>query len=460
MFRIQTLLMTLFLPTMLFAQSEILDRYIHEGLQSNLALQQHKLSVQKSMEILKEARGLFLPSLNLEARYSRAGGGRLFEIPVGDLMNPVYGTLNDLLIAQGLPATFPTDLKNVRIPFLREEEQETRVRLVQPIFQPHIFYNYKIKRDKYEASKAKKEAFPRQLVLEIKQSYFNYLSAMRLTELFEKTKALLEENLRVSTSLFTNSKATQDVVFRARAELSDLEQQIATAHKNEHLAARYFNFLLNRPLDANIETVEDDNSNFDHQFDIAALTSRALSRREEFQQLQQAIAATGHAAKLAASAHLPTMSLVLDYGIQGEKYRFGQDDDFWMATVALQWNVFNGFQDRARRQQALLDQQALQSQLEELQRQVQLQILEAYDEMNIAGKIIEAANDRLASARQSFRIIAKKYNEGLSPQIEFLDARTTLTNAEINAILAKYDYQVKISRLERVAALYDLTEIQ
>jgi outer membrane protein TolC len=446
----------LFLPAMLFGQSEILDRYIREGLQSNLALQQQRFSVQKSLKILEEARGLFLPSLNLEARYSRAGGGRLFEIPVGDLVNPVYRTLNDLLLIQDLPATFPTDLENVRIPFLREEEQETRVRLVQPIFQPRILYNYKIKRSEYEAGQAKKEAFSRQLVFEIKQSYFNYLSALRQTELLENTRDLLEENLRVSTSLFTNSKATQDVVFRARAELSDLQQQIATSHKNKQLAARYFNFLLNRPLDAKIATGEEDSFVFDRQFDIAALTSRALAGREEFQQLQQAIAATGHAAKLATSAQLPTMSLVLDYGIQGEKYRFGQNDDFWVATIALQWNIFNGFQGRARREQALLEQQALQARLEELQNQVQLQILEAYDEVNVAKKIIAAANDRLASARQSFRIIAKKYDQGLSPQIEFLDARTMLTNAEINAILAKYDYQVKISRLERVAALYDL----
>lgn len=37
-------------------------------------------------------RGMFLPSVSIEARYSRAGGGKIIEFPVGDLMNPVYGT--------------------------------------------------------------------------------------------------------------------------------------------------------------------------------------------------------------------------------------------------------------------------------------------------------------------------------------------------------------------------------
>ncbi|MFQ5627657.1 MAG: TolC family protein [bacterium] len=442
----------------LFAQADILDQYIREGLRNNLALQQQQLSLQKSLQALKEARGLFLPSLNLEARYSRAGGGRLIEFPVGDIVNPIYATLNGLLAAQGQPVPFPTNLQNINIPFLRKEEQETRVRLVQPIFQPQILYNYKIKRSAYRSSRAQQQAFSRQLVYEIKQAYFKYLSAKQLSDLLDKTKQLLAENLRVSTSLFTNQKATQDVVFRAKAELSDLEQQAAGAWKNEQIAARYFNFLLNRPLDARIDVGEESEIVSDHKLDIARLASKAFSRREEFQQLQNAIEAAGHAAKLASTAKLPSMNFVLDYGIQGENYRFGKDDDFWMATVALQWNLFNGFQDRARQQQAELDRQRLQVQLQELERQVQLQILEAYENVQVARKIIDSANDRLRSVRLSFRIIAKKYAQGLSPQVAYLDARTNLTGAEISAILAKYDYQIKYSQLERVAALYDLNE--
>lgn len=61
-------------PGQLVAQNSLLDKYIHEGLDKNLALQQQNLALDKSLSTLREARGLFLPSLNLEARYSRAGG--------------------------------------------------------------------------------------------------------------------------------------------------------------------------------------------------------------------------------------------------------------------------------------------------------------------------------------------------------------------------------------------------
>ena len=94
--------------------SATLDAYVAEGLQSNLALKGQNLSLEKSLRVLDEAKGLFLPTLDLNARYSLAAGGRTIEFPVGDLLNPVYGTLNQMTGSD----RFPT-LQNVNTPFLR-----------------------------------------------------------------------------------------------------------------------------------------------------------------------------------------------------------------------------------------------------------------------------------------------------------------------------------------------------
>ena len=56
------------------AQTVTLDGYVQEGLASNLALRQQDFSYQKSEQALREARGLFFPSLNLGARYSDLSG--------------------------------------------------------------------------------------------------------------------------------------------------------------------------------------------------------------------------------------------------------------------------------------------------------------------------------------------------------------------------------------------------
>ena len=93
----------------IMAQSETpLDGYLEEGIRNNLALRQRSLNLEKSLQAMQEARGMFFPELRMQARYSRAGGGRQISFPVGDLLNPVYSTLNDMLQAQGQPAGFPT----------------------------------------------------------------------------------------------------------------------------------------------------------------------------------------------------------------------------------------------------------------------------------------------------------------------------------------------------------------
>ena len=45
---------------------------------------------------LKEAHALFLPNVSFGASYSKADGGRTIDLPLGDLLNPVYKSLNQL----------------------------------------------------------------------------------------------------------------------------------------------------------------------------------------------------------------------------------------------------------------------------------------------------------------------------------------------------------------------------
>lgn len=434
------------------ANENILEKYVRIGLKSNLALQQKNISVNQSLQALKAARGMFLPSLSIEARYSRAGGGRTFEIPVGDLFNPLHATLNQLIQQQ----RFPTDLQNVAIPFLRKEEHDTKLRVVQPVFQPGIYYNQQAKKHLADAQRAERDVFARQLVGEIKQGYFTYLKTLQIERLLDETEKLLRENLRVSESLFKNQKVTEDAVLRAKVELSDLQQQQAEAQKNRVLAAAYFNFLINRALDDSIEVADDWEAADQPSLDLAAAENSALKKRDEFMQLQQSIRAAQSGVSAENTKYLPGVNAVFDYGFQGEKYRFGKNDDYWMASLVLSWNLFNGFQDRARVQQAKLAKKSLEARQAELKQQIALQVREVYYNMIVAGKNVLTANERVLSARKSFRIVERKYREGMAAQIEFLDTRTTLTHAEINQIVSKYDYQIALTEFERVTAAYPL----
>ncbi|MBN1273275.1 MAG: TolC family protein [Candidatus Aminicenantes bacterium] len=456
-----TFLLTFFLllqPMPSQTASTPLQEYIDRGLKSNLALKQQEFSLENSLENLREAKGLFSPTISVQARYSRAGGGRIIDFPVGDLTNPIYRSLNELYRFHGISASFPTDIPNERIPFLRPEEQETKLRLIQPLFQPVILYNVKIKSSISKAQEAQVAAFKRQLTADIKSAYYTYLKTVRIVELLEKTRLLLEENLRVSRKLYENGKATEDVVFRAEAELAGLDQKRTEAEKNRTQAASYFNFLLNRELDAHIKAAKVRHPTTTNHMDLETAFERALQNREEFLQMKHAVRAAAGQVSLAQSRFLPSVSAVFDYGIQGEKYSFKKDDDYWMASLIFEWTLFNGNRNKAQKAQAILAQKKMEAQRTELQKQIKLQVQEGYFALKAAVKALSAAAEREKSAKRSFDIVAKKYEYGTVPQIAYLDARTTLTDASINHIIILYDYCIQEAAFERVTAAVELQD--
>jgi outer membrane protein TolC len=431
----------------------VLERYVKIGLENNLALKQKDFSYEKSMKALSEARGMFLPRIGIAARYTRAGGGREILFPVGDMLNPVYSTINDLLSYHGVPPqAFPL-LENESIPFLREEEHETKVRLVQPLFEPAILYNYRIRSNLGKASGAERDAYARQLVSDIKSSYFNWLKAGEVVVLLEETRDLLEENLRVSSSLHKNGMATVDVVYRAEAELYQNEQNIAEAKKARKLAASYFNFLLNRELTASIDKPQGDYSTAEDMTGFEDAVTSAVAGREEIRQLEYAVEAAENGVKLSTSKYMPSLSLVFDYGFQGEEYRFTGEDDFWMGSLVFSWTLFDGMRRKADRDRSVIEKRIYETRLEEARKQIRLEVTEAWDNLDVAKLAIKTATARSRSAGRSFEIVRKKFNSGMASQVEFLDARTTMTNAEVDRILAMYDYQIRQAELERVAAL-------
>jgi outer membrane protein TolC len=91
--------------------------------------------------------------------------------------------------------------------------------------------------------------------------------------------------------------------------------------------------------------------------------------------------------------------------------------------------------------------------LEEAQKQIELQVITTMNELSAAEKGIAAAESRLRNARESFRLVNRKYEEGQASQIEFIDARTTLTQAEENLIISRFNYLSGFAEFEKAAAI-------
>lgn len=437
-------------------QNSALDQYLRTALDNNLALQQKSYSYEKSLAALKEAKQMFLPRLSLEARYSLARGGRAFDIPVGNLVNPAYENLNLLnSVAQSASPDYPTiptypTIPNESVNFLRESEQETKVRVAMPVFNTAILANHRIKQHLTEVEKTSVEVYQRELIKEVKTAYYNFAKANVAVSIYENALTLTQENLRTTESLQRNHKATIDVVYQAQAEVEKVQQQLAEAVKNKKVAQAYFNFLLNRDYESDI-TIEAATTSAVATLNLEEVQRQAARNREEVRQLNHYLSVADDQVSLNKGNRLPQINLVVDYGIQGTKYEINRDADFVMGSAVMSWNLFDA-PTSSKVQQAKIAKLELEKQKEEVQRQVGLQVVQSYYAIEAARAQIDQAKAEKEAAQKAYLLVDKKFRQGQANLVELTNARTQWTNAQESEIIAQYDYLIRQAELERAVA--------
>ncbi len=443
--RFKSVFLFLLLPFLLSGQ-EVLEGYITYGLENNLALKQKLSNYQKSLEALREARGLLFPNISLNARYTVSEGGRVIDFPVGDLLNPVYSTLNALTSSTMFPM-----IDNQQVRFLRPTEHETRIRVVQPVISTDLWYNNKIKRGLSAVDEVDAEQYRRELIAEIRKAYYSAAMADGLVKMLFSTRTLLVENIRINKRLAENQKVTIDNVYRSEAELSKFDQELVVAEKNSKVAAAWFNFLLNRSLDDSISLMLPDTFP-----SISSLksdyTELALENREELAKIEMYGNIADMQVKMNQASLVPDLFVAVDYGFQGEEYRFNKEQDYMQASAILTWKLFEGFSNKAKIRQSMIDRKILDDQLEEARKQIELQVITVMSELQAADRGISAAEAGLRNAAEGYRLVNRRFSEGQASLIEYIDARNTLTNAEENIIISKFNYLSCYAEFEKVTA--------
>jgi outer membrane protein len=431
-----TLLLILFLiPHVSKSQSSILDSYIQEGLKSNLQLQQEQLNYERAVQNLKLAQSLFLPQVSANANYTLADGGRRINFPVGDLLNPVYSTLNTLTGSNAFP-----QIPNVNEQFLPNNFHDTKLRVIQPLFNPEIYFNYKAQKELISVQDAQKRAYENELKYNIAASYYQYLQTEESITIYVKTRELLTELLKLNQKLVASDKATKDVALNAAYELDKVEFQLAQAMKNNQVAKSYFNFLINRDLAALIVKDTTIRASLSETEELPSLTEAALRQRQEIRQLQGVLQANDQIISLSkGNSYLPKVNAVGDIGYQGFKYKFDTNQQYWLAQFSLSWDIFKGGEKRTKVQQAKLDYQVTENRLEQLKKQIELQVIQSYYDVEATEQSYRAAQSGINNAERSFQIIRTKYFEGQALLIEYLDAQNKLTTSRLAENISAYD---------------------
>jgi outer membrane protein TolC len=424
----------------------VLDQYIRQAIDSNLTLQQKQVDITKAKLDLERAKAWFFPQVNLNAQYTLANGGRTQDLPIGDLMNPVYKTLNQLTGSNAFP-----QINNQTIQFLPNDFHETKVEVNYAVFNKDRQHTQRIQAGMIGVQEAETAVYKRELVKQVKQAYYQYLQTLEAAKIYQNAQALVAEQLRFSEKLVKNQVATRENVLQAKAQLSQLQASIEDNLQQQKNAAAWFNFLLNRSFNAPIQT-----NAADWKSQSSTAVPGETQGREELRKLDQARKVLEANKQMQADFYLPKLNAFYQTGFQGFGYKFNDKQFYQLAGLQLQWSIFRGNENKVKIKQANASLTSMQLQENEVQQQLKLQSTTAWNSYQAAQTSLASIADELNSAQEIYRLAEKRWKEGNALQIELIQARTQLTDAGIRQTLAQLNLLNKAAELERANATYSI----
>lgn len=426
-----------------YAQTN-LDGYIKTALSNNETIKQQQFQLTKSLYDLKEAKSLFLPSVGFNGTYTIADGGRTVDIPVGDLMNPVYKTLNQMTGTNNFP-----QLKNQSILLNPDNFYDAKIRTTYPILNSEIEFNRKIKSQQFDLQQIEINLYKRELVKEVKNAYYKYLQACEAVTIYETALTLVKENQRVNTSLFNNQKVNRTAVVRSDNEVSKYNALLESAKQTRNNAKAYFNFLLN--TDLNTEIIKDSNTTVPADL---FLTDTTVVKREELGKLKEALAINQNVTALAKSYRRPKLNSFVDFGSQAFDFKVNNKSLYYFAGLSLEWNIFSGNKNKYKIRQAEADGHVLQSQTNYVEQQLRLQLTTSNNSFKAALAEYNAAKSQVASSEKYYNDMFRLYKEGQAIFIELLDAQNQLVTAKLQLNISLFDTWIKATEIERANASF------
>lgn len=405
------------IPTGLSAQADTfrpitLDEAIEIALRRNPTLAQSRTSIETSRNDRLGAVGQLLPSLNLSYGYSNASTGRID--PTG----------------QGIVSTSYT----------------TQLTASYNLFDGwRRFSDLRGARLGIQQANASYRETEYQVVQQVKQTYFDAVAARDLVGVEERRVQRQEDQLEFVQQQLELGRATRSDLLRSQVDLNNAQLALLNAENNQRTTTYRLTEVVGS--ETRVGPVAE-----------ATLVAQPLpfSRNQLFgiadesaPSLVTAAAATEAAEAAVSSArssYLPNLSF--SGGWAWANTEFPPQNRSWSFSLRGSYPLFNGFQRetqvyRARAQQDIAVEQERAARLN-----LNSELDAAYSSAQAALAGIDLAEQNVDLSEESLRVVQERYRLGLATILELQDAQITLTQAEVDLVSRRFDYQLALAAIE------------
>ena len=297
-----------------------------------------------------------------------------------------------------------------------------------------------------------------QLVLDATQAFYDAALTDRLVAIAEASLQQAEATLAQVELAYKAGRAPEFEALRARVARDNQRPTLIRAQANRTIAYLRLRQLLEIPASQPVTAAAElDDATLDapsrFAAGLAAVTSvpagRTAAERVPVQQATSAVQAREAALRIAKSQRRPYVSLNSAFGEVAYAAAPGFDDwrTNWTVGASVQIPLFTGGRLKADEVGAAADvgeaaaRRKLVIELAEAETEATLALLDA------ATAAWQASAGTVEQAARAYEIAELRYREGISTQLELLDARLVLQLAQVNRAQAARDVQVARARV-------------
>ena len=409
--------------------------------ENNATLRSKSFKLESATLALNEAKAMYGPDIKFGVQYTLANGGRSISFPVGDLLNPVYSTLNSLTQSTAFP-----QIENVNEQFLPNNFYDARVRISQPIFYPDLAINKTLKKETIEMQKLEIKAFKRYISKDVMSAWFQYQSALAAVAIYKSADTLLVEARRATQSMIRNGIALSTALSRIDNQSAIIRSQEIESMANIKNAENYMRFVLgikeNEPLPVVLNVPK-----------VPSLEMINSSSREELQQIAQAMKIGQLGVNKENNFYLPRIGAQIDAGSQD--FDLGWKP-YLLLGINVEVNIFDSKKHKYRKQAVQSDLTALQHQSNQIQNEINLQVKVSQENLKTALLQAETFDARIMASRKIYNEVYARYKEGNVGYLELIDAQTQYTQMQIQYLIFQNNAWLKWSEYVYATAIYPI----
>jgi outer membrane protein len=284
------------------------------------------------------------------------------------------------------------------------------------------------------------------LAFNVARNFYNVLRSRALLRLNEAIVARAERDVDLAQTAVEVGTGARIDILRAQVPLANARVDLIAARKQAEKDLEALKNAMGLPGTAPLEIAAGPFP-AEPTLTLEECRSRAYAQRPELRRLEAALAASREALRAARIQQQPQLSVNGTY--EDFFYSSRKVDREWSAGAILSAPLFDGGRTKAAVRAAQAELEAARAQQEQMRQSIDLEVSQAYLDLESARERRQAAQLSVELAQQNLAANQDRYREGVGSLLEVTDAQVELARAETNQIQAEYDFYLAIIALRQ-----------